>query len=184
SINNVDYFDYSEWYNNNFKEVRDSQLRDWTYNLQNLHFESNVNTVVKNTVGIEKIDINNTLYQSLSDYSKRRNVSVYVLLLAAYFRATESLNHKKQLIVGIPVSGRNYEGTQNIIGLFRNFLPISVNTSGCTDNKLINIIQKQVLSALDKQDVQTYEIEENWVLRIYLKMHLSIKMLLIQVCSI
>ncbi|WP_250317077.1 condensation domain-containing protein [Streptococcus lutetiensis] len=118
-------------------------------------------TIKINTVSSIGLAIDSTLLEKLEKYSAKENVSLFSVLLAAYFKTTSAIEKNDKQVFGIPVSGRDFGNVNNVIGLFRNSLPIYVDLSKVrNDSELVLKTQSRILSAMEKQEIQTYEIEE------------------------
>lgn len=159
----IDYTDYSEWYNQQIKINHQLKLQEWVNELKDapINLEVLPATIKSNTVSSMGLVIDSTLLEKLEKYSAKDNVSLFSVLLAAYFKTTSAIEKNDKQVVGIPVSGRDFGNVNNVIGLFRNSLPIYVDLSKVrNDRELVLKTQSRILSAMEKQEIQTYEIEE------------------------
>lgn len=159
----IDYTDYSEWYNQQIKINHQLKLQEWVNELKDapINLEVLPATIKSNTVSSIGLAIDSTLLEKLEKYSAKENVSLFSVLLAAYFKTTSAIEKNDKQVVGIPVSGRDFGNVNNVIGLFRNSLPIYVDLSKVrNDSELVLKTQSRILSAMEKQEIQTYEIEE------------------------
>lgn len=159
----IDYTDYSEWYNQQIKINHQLKLQEWVNELKDapINLEILPATIKSNTVSSIGLAIDSTLLEKLEKYSAKENVSLFSVLLAAYFKTTSAIEKNDKQVVGIPVSGRDFGNVNNVIGLFRNSLPIYVDLSKVrNDSELVLKTQSRILSAMEKQEIQTYEIEE------------------------
>lgn len=159
----IDYTDYSEWYNQQIKINHQLKLQEWVNELTDapINLEVLPATIKSNTVSSIGLAIDSTLLEKLEKYSAKENVSLFSVLLAAYFKTTSAIEKNDKQVVGIPVSGRDFGNVNNVIGLFRNSLPIYVDLSKVrNDSELVLKTQSRILSAMEKQEIQTYEIEE------------------------
>lgn len=159
----IDYTDYSEWYNQQIKINHQLKLQEWVNELTDapINLEVLPATIKSNTVSSMGLVIDSTLLEKLEKYSAKDNVSLFSVLLAAYFKTTSAIEKNDKQVVGIPVSGRDFGNVNNVIGLFRNSLPIYVDLSKVrNDSELVLKTQSRILSAMEKQEIQTYEIEE------------------------
>ncbi len=159
----IDYTDYSEWYNQQIKINHQLKLQEWVNELKDapINLEVLPATIKSNTVSSIGLTIDSTLLEKLEKYSAKENVSLFSVLLAAYFKTTSAIEKNDKQVVGIPVSGRDFGNVNNVIGLFRNSLPIYVDLSKVrNDSELVLKTQSRILSAMEKQEIQTYEIEE------------------------
>lgn len=160
----IDYQDFAKWYNSNLKleKKKENQLKLWKQEFKNFNFSSD-QKFVTNSVEMVNFRIDQKISEKLHKYSLSHDVSVFSVLLASYFMTAKSMNSSlSEEVVGIPISGRHYEGTNNIIGLFRNALPVKLNYEHHTEPLyIIKQVYQKILFALENQDVQTHEIEES-----------------------
>ena len=71
------------------------------------------------------------------------------MLLATYLKTNSAIEKNDKQVVGIPVSGRDSGNVKNIIGLFRNSLPIYMDLSKVKNaSELILETQSKILSAM------------------------------------
>ncbi|MEE0812981.1 MAG: condensation domain-containing protein [Streptococcus mutans] len=159
----IDYTDYSEWYNQQVKLNRKVKLQEWVNELKDAPINSELIPIAvkSNTVSSIELTIDSILLEKLEKYSAKENVSLFSVLLATYFKTNSVIESEDKQIVGIPVSGRDSGNVNNIIGLFRNSLPIYLDLSKIrSDRELVLETQSKILSAMEKQEIQTYEIEK------------------------
>ena len=91
----------------------------------------------------------------LPTFSSLRDVSVnFFMLLAATFQVLLSKYGKqKDILIGIPVSGRNIVETENLIGLFVNTIVLRTSFSeNPTFIEVLTQVRKKLLDAMSHQD--------------------------------
>lgn len=76
------------------------------------------------------IRISEQLGSRLDALSKRENVTLFMTLLSAFDTLLWRYTHQRDLLVGTPISGRNSEGMEGLIGCFINTLVIRLDLSG------------------------------------------------------
>ncbi|KWX84735.1 hypothetical protein AMQ83_28950 [Paenibacillus riograndensis] len=59
--------------------------------------------------------------------ARNRSSTLYMTVLAIYFLFLKKLSQEEDIIVGFPVSGREQQEWENIIGLFMNMVCIRVD---------------------------------------------------------
>lgn len=96
--------------------------------------------------------------QSLMELAHAENVTTFSLILSIYSLLLSRLCNQEDIVIGIPVAGRNHHDLQHIIGLFVNTLPIRIFAGEQKSFKShLKEVSTTVLSALEHQ---TYPYEE------------------------
>ena len=62
--------------------------------------------------------------QQIRSLAKELNVSVYSVLLSGFYLLLSSFSNQKDIVIGSPIAGRHYQGTENTIGFFVNTLAL------------------------------------------------------------
>ncbi|EPR13630.1 non-ribosomal peptide synthetase [Ruminiclostridium papyrosolvens] len=159
----IQYKDFSEWYTNNIlnSEVLYSQERYWLnmfkgeINIPDLPTDySRANTPdysgrqISFTTGVE-------LGNRLKQIANHENMTLFCLLLAAYKVILAKASGSEDVVVGIPVSGRNHEEVENIVGMFINTLAIRSNPERAKTFREYAIeVSETMFRAIDNQDYQ------------------------------
>nr|WP_283809171.1 non-ribosomal peptide synthetase [Tumebacillus amylolyticus] len=90
------------------------------------------------------------LLEQLRGVAMREDVSLYQLLLAAYFMLMHHLSGQDDLIVGTPVAGRMNEELEPMVGFFVNMLGIRTRIEDIqTLRDLVQEVKHQFLSAFE-----------------------------------
>lgn len=94
----------------------------------------------------------------LKKLGEEEGATLSTVLLAAYAILLSKLSGQEDLIVGMPVAGRNHADLENIVGLFVNTLPIRNYPKGnLSFRTFLEKVQANILAGLDHQD---YPYEE------------------------
>ena len=97
--------------------------------------------------------------ERMEAYAKKRGVSAFMLLCCGLGVALSKLTGAQDMVIGTPVSGRQYPGTQQAFGAFINTLPLRLQPQ--EDQTFLELVQKvrqEVLGMLDHQDITLEEI--------------------------
>jgi len=90
--------------------------------------------------------------ERLRTLAKREDVSMYMLVFAAYVTLLHYLTGDEDIIVGTPVAGRNIEAVEPLIGFFVNTLPVRVKLHEAqTLHEILHVVKGQFLDAYDHQ---------------------------------
>ncbi len=95
---------------------------------------------------------------SLRALASERGATLAMVLMAAFHTLLHRLSHQRDLLVGMPVAGRNRREIEDLIGFFVNTLVIRVDlTPGAggdpTFLQLLEQVRRRSLEAYDHQDV-------------------------------
>lgn len=125
------YVDYVEWEQEQLKLGRwDTEKSYWMAELAaplpilNLPLDFSKNRQSTNRGTVFEMKLDNKMKESLKQVCEQENVSMYMLFLAAYIQLLHYLTDQKDIIVGTPVVGRNYQEFEQIQGFFVNTLAI------------------------------------------------------------
>ncbi|MDR1706772.1 MAG: amino acid adenylation domain-containing protein [Prevotella sp.] len=86
----------------------------------------------------------------LRHIAKQSEVSLFSLLLSAYYLMLSAYSNQKDLIVGTPFSNRHYKEIANIIGCFVNTLPLRYSLD--TNNRIVDFV-KEVSELINKVQI-------------------------------
>ncbi len=159
----IQYKDYSEWYANNIlnSELLYSQERYW---LDMFEGEINIPDLPTDYSRADTLDYSGRqisfttgmeLGNRLKQIANQENMTLFCLLLAAYKIILARASGSEDIVVGIPVSGRNHEDVENIVGMFINTLAIRSNPERAKTFREYAIeVSKTMFRAIDNQDYQ------------------------------
>ncbi len=98
---------------------------------------------------------------SLRDLAREFGVSLYSLLLGAYFLMLKHYSNQNDIVLGIPIANRHYSQIEHLIGCFVNSLALRVTINFNESVKdFIQRISQQVIEAQSYQDVPYEKIVE------------------------
>ncbi|MGW6601266.1 non-ribosomal peptide synthetase/type I polyketide synthase [Streptomyces sp. NPDC055036] len=85
--------------------------------------------------------------------AREHDVTVYMVLLSAYYVLLHRYSGQDQIIVGSPVTGRTDEKFASVYGYFVNPLPLYADLSGAPSvAALLSQVRRTVLGGLDNQE--------------------------------
>ncbi|MFD0272687.1 amino acid adenylation domain-containing protein [Kitasatospora sp. NPDC127111] len=85
--------------------------------------------------------------------AREHNVTVFMVLLSAYYLLLHAYSGQEDVIVGSPVTGRTDEEFAGVYGYFVNPLPLHVSLAGApTVAELLARVRATVLGGLDNQE--------------------------------
>ncbi|MFD2169345.1 non-ribosomal peptide synthase/polyketide synthase [Tumebacillus lipolyticus] len=94
-----------------------------------------------------------TLHQRLQQVAKAEQVSMNMLLFAAYFGLMRHLSKEEDIIIGMPIAGRTMEALEPLVGFLANTLAIRVRFGDevTTVRQLLEEVKRQSLTAYQHQ---------------------------------
>src|SRR5262249_50824061 len=95
-----------------------------------------------------------SLVESLKILSRRKNVTLFMTLLAAFKALLYRYSRQEDIWVGTPIANRNRAEIEDLIGLFVNTVVLRANLSGDPSySVLLEKIREVTLSAYGRQDL-------------------------------
>lgn len=161
---NFEYIDYSEW-ENSFIESNEIKKYDeyWTNAFANTEisslnlpydFPANSKSFKGNKISYT---MEKETFKKLEQLSKKYNVSTYTIFLSALYILLYKYTGQNDLIIGTPLEGRNFEETNNIIGMFVN--NIVLKNSIIPSDNVSNLFTKTQNIVTDAISNQPYPYE-------------------------
>jgi non-ribosomal peptide synthetase component F len=90
----------------------------------------------------------------LKALSRQESATIFMTLLAAFQTLLYRYTQQDDMIIGIPIAGRNRRETENLIGFFVNMLVLRTDLSGNpTFKQLLERVRKVALGAYSHQDL-------------------------------
>jgi amino acid adenylation domain-containing protein len=105
--------------------------------------------------------ISQELTESLRQLGEQQNATLFMVLLAAF--KVFLFRHARQddIVVGVPIAGRNQPELENVIGLFINMLAMRTDLSGNpTFRELLDRVRDTALGAYEHQDLPFEKLVE------------------------
>jgi len=94
------------------------------------------------------------LTHGLAELSHRAGTTLFMTLVAAYQALLSRHSGQKEFAVGTPIAGRHRPGTESVVGLFVNTLPIAADVSGAPDFiEVLARVRERMLEAHAHQDM-------------------------------
>jgi amino acid adenylation domain-containing protein len=159
----IQYADYSHWQRQWLSGgVLEKQVDYWRRQLVggrdlNLPVTSAKPATVTFAGAKQSLIMPTSLAQELKTLSRREGVTLFITLLAAFKVLLFRWTGQKDISVGTPVAGRNWQELEGLIGFFVNTLVLRTDLSGDpTVTELLARVRKVALEAYANQDV-TFE---------------------------
>ncbi len=151
--------DYTEWQNQAienglFKKQEDYWMRQFADGIPKLELQEDYEVLQHGTRGDRlSFVIEKELVERLKKVSIQYGVTLYMILASAFYLFLYKYTGQKELVLGVPVSGRNHKEQENMIGMFVNVLPVRIKIDPKqTYEQMIEQIKTQFLNAYENQD--------------------------------
>ncbi|ASS75376.1 hypothetical protein CIG75_10485 [Tumebacillus algifaecis] len=157
----VQYADYAAWQRDWLQgEVLEEQLAYWSDKLQGapalleLPLDHPRKAVQTYRGAVEFLTLSNELKAKLDKVARQENVTLYMLLLAAFKVLLHRYTDQTDQLVGSPIAGRHYGGVEELIGFFVNTLVMRTDLSGDPAfDDLLAQVRTTTLEAYAHQDL-------------------------------
>lgn len=108
---------------------------------------------------VEWIHVGRDLTEALRGVAARSGATLNMLLMGAYSLALAELTASRDIVLGIPVRGRSYEGLEDVMGFFINLLPLPVEVPlGLEFGDFLRHLKSRFSDALQRQDVPFHRL--------------------------
>lgn len=153
------YTDYSSWYRNNIERNESQKLAFWNEYLQD---KKDILDILAKQKGEENIslkavksDFKITAEQMIviKNYCQKKGLTPFALFFAALNILLYRYSAQDDILVGIPVSGRNTKESAPIMGCFINTLPARTFIDGTsTISDFLQKVKINILKIMENQD--------------------------------
>lgn len=110
---------------------------------------------------IYKFFYNKDQVRALAAYARKKEVTLFTVLLACYYVLLHKLSGSEDIVVGIPASGRSHPAAADIMGLFVGELALrSKINSPSGFSSFLKQLNEDVIAAFENQDFQYRELKE------------------------
>jgi amino acid adenylation domain-containing protein len=157
----IQYADYTLWQREWLQgEVLESQLGYWRKQLEGAPQSLELPTdrprppVQTYQGGRRSLVIPERTTRALKALSQRENATLFMTMLAAFNVLLARLTGQEDIVIGIPIAGRNRPQTEGLIGFFLNSLVLRTDLSGQpTFVELMRRVRATALAAYEHQDI-------------------------------
>ncbi len=163
----IRYRNYAAWKREKQKsDAYAAQLCHWNEQLRGVPAQLELPTdrprpqSVSPRGGQVPIAISPEMAHALNDVSRRRGVTLFMTLMAAWQSLLFRYSGQEDFVVYSPFAGRTDPQVDNLIGYFVNVLPIRASfNAGTTISALLHRVREICLDAFVNQDVSSEQIE-------------------------
>ncbi|QSQ14838.1 non-ribosomal peptide synthetase [Myxococcus landrumensis] len=156
----VQYADYARWQREWLKgEVLEKQLTWWKRELAGaprvLELPTDRARPVARTYrgALKRVELPEGLEARLRERSRKEGVTLYMALLAGFQALLARYSGQEDVVVGTPISGRNWRQVEGLVGFFVNTLVMRTETGGASFQELLKRVRRGCLGAYAHQDL-------------------------------
>ncbi|MFY2559093.1 amino acid adenylation domain-containing protein [Corallococcus terminator] len=156
----VQYADYARWQREWLKgEVLEKQLAWWKQELAGAPLVLELPTdrarpAVRTYRGaLKRVALPAGLEGQLRELSRKEGVTLYMTLLAGFQALLARYSGQTDVVVGTPISGRNWRQVEALVGFFVNTLVLRTATEGASFQELLRRVRRACLGAFAHQDL-------------------------------
>ncbi|MGE5339962.1 MAG: amino acid adenylation domain-containing protein, partial [Candidatus Omnitrophota bacterium] len=161
----IQYRDFSEWQNSEEQQQKTTDKAQYWLN----QFGDSVPTlelpydfprppVTSFEGNTTRFGLEKEIVDRLKEIGAPSDATLYMVLMAIYFVFLSKLSGQDDIVVGIPVAGRNHPDLQPIIGMFVNTL--AIRNYPVAEQTFLNFLEEVKASALGAYENQDYPFEE------------------------
>ncbi|MFC9997511.1 condensation domain-containing protein [Nocardia sp. NPDC127526] len=156
----VRYRDYARWHRDLLDSgALDHELEYWTHSLRNapkLRLPTDFPRPARKTFAgdLEPFTVPAELLAAARAVAKRESVSLFVVMLSAFYILLARRSGQRDLVIGTPTTGRTRRELEGLIGFFNSTVALRANLSGpATLADLLERVRAIVLGALENQEI-------------------------------
>ncbi|HET6211302.1 MAG TPA: condensation domain-containing protein [Micromonosporaceae bacterium] len=166
----VQYADWAAWQRDQLAGELDQLLDYWRRALADLPLVHGVPTDSPHpperqfTGGDVVVDLPTGLDAAVPGVTRRLSATPFALLLAAWVALLHRLSDRDDLVVGIPVAGRDRPELAGLIGMFINIAVVRVRVPAeATYRDLVGVVRAALLDTHEHQDMPYQKLVESVV---------------------
>ena len=164
----LQYIDYAIWQRNFLKsDSIQTKIDYWKAKLQNLaslQFPTDFSrpTEMSREGGTVRFSIKKELISDLNSIGLKYNATLFMTLFSAFKVLMYRYTGQKDICIGTPVAGRDYQEFENLIGFFVNSIPLRISLEGnMRFDELLKQVQSITLDAFDNSEIPFEQIVES-----------------------
>ncbi len=158
----IQYKDYSEWHRGEAQQEETLKQRDFWINefseeipaleLPKDFIRPSIKSYEGGCVDFD-LDIEET--NRLKIIAESAGTTMFMILLSIYNILLSKLSNQEDIVIGIPIAGRQHSDLDNVIGMFVNTLPLRNYPNGeFSFNEFLSLLKSRTLACFKNQDYQ------------------------------
>lgn len=159
----IHYKDYSAWANKKLESGKSKDEQYWLTQFNDeipvLNLPTDFNRPEKQTFTGQKYhyQFSKELSQEIEAYCKKNDISLFMFLLAAVDVMLYYYSGQKDIVLGVPVTGRHHESLENQIGFYVNTLALRLQAD--VDAPITDFLKAVKQKMLKAQEHSFYPID-------------------------
>ncbi|MFI1919860.1 condensation domain-containing protein [Nocardia sp. NPDC020380] len=156
----IRYRDYARWHRDLLESgALDHELDYWIHMLRDapkLRLPTDFPRPARKifTGELEPFTVPGPLLAAARTIAKRQSVSLFVVLLSAFYLLLARRSGQRDLVIGTPTTGRTRRELEGLVGYFNSTIALRANLSGpATLADLLERVRGIVLGALENQEI-------------------------------
>jgi tyrocidine synthetase III len=162
----IQYKDFTEWQKSNaYKNLIERQEKYWLdlfsdeINVLQLPTDFPRSKYSNYSGSKESFTINKNLTDAIKNITKNNGSTLFITLLSIFNVLLYKLTNQEDIVIGVPVSGRNHPDLGKIIGFFVNTLALRNKPNGeISFIEFCEQVKENSFKALDNQDYEFGEL--------------------------
>jgi amino acid adenylation domain-containing protein len=160
----VQYADFAQWQRERLASEQDELIEYWTDKLAGAPQRLDLPTdrprpSIQSYRGtLRELTVDQPLVRRLRELARDQSVSLFMVLLAGFKTLLHRYTGVEDLVVGVPVSGRNHEEIASLLGFFSNTLALRSDLSG--DPTFAELLSRVKATTLEAQVYQELPFEK------------------------
>lgn len=156
----IQYKDYSAWVNRQLEANRSSDEQYWLMQFEGklpvLNLPTDYPRPKQQTYRGKKyrFTFDTTMSNAVADYAQSNNMSLFMVLLTAVDILLYYYSGQKDIVIGIPFTGRNHNSLEDQIGFYVNALSLRIQSDA--EAPLFEILDEVKLRMLKAQEHSLY----------------------------
>ncbi len=156
----IQYKDYSVWLKSEFSNTHIKEAEEYwnnklsgDYTVTLMPADYDKSCLQKHSAEVVRFLINPNITEKANLFCKDNDITLFMLLISATAIVLNRYSNNKKIVLGTPVSGRNYPGLEEQIGLFVNTIVLKAEIK--KDNKyseFLKNIKNEILESFKYQD--------------------------------
>lgn len=163
----IQYADFAVWQRQWLQgAVLEGQLAHWRRQLAGAPVLQLVNDRARPLAqtfrgATERVSFSKEVTERLRALSRQHDATLFMVLLAVFKLLLHQYTGQEDIVVGMPVAGRNHRHVEELIGFFINFLVLRTDLSGDpTFPELLGRVRQVTLNAFTHQDLPFEKLVE------------------------
>ncbi|NOQ25782.1 MAG: amino acid adenylation domain-containing protein, partial [Bacteroidales bacterium] len=165
----LQYKDYSQWQKSEEQQLKVKKQENYWINkfegeipVLNLPIDMVRPTIQSHEGASVSFVLSKEETQHIKLLAKENDLTLYMSVLSVFSILLSKLGGQEDIIVGLPIAGRNHSDLENIVGMFVNTLAIRNEVNGSnTLKEFLRKLKQSTLEAYENQDYQFEDLVEN-----------------------